>query len=356
MTDKKTRIAIIGCGRISEQHVKGFLDSGKAEIVALVAPRKFRADALVEEFGLEAQWFESHKAMLGSEFDVDAASISAPDYLHEPIVTDCARAGVHVLCEKPLALNAIQAERMRGAVSEAGVHHMVRFNSRFDPTIAWIRHEIRRGRLGRIYHFRSTLCVERTSNPDLPLEWRHERKRGGYGALSDLGCHLLDRAFFVLGSEAGVVQDARGSANIFIPKRRDPETGRTLPVSAYDAAGFSILFEGGVLAHFDVSRFAPGVSTTQIDGGKGSFRLSPSGEIEFHEKRVTDHQRPESEFVKAEVPADFREAGEWNLFGYFVQCIQEDRKPSPSFDDGVRCARVLDAVDRSIREAMSPRH
>jgi len=350
MSNVKTKIAVIGCGRISEEHVKGYLDSNKAEIAALVAPRKVTADALARKFGLQAQWFENHRAMLGSEFDVDAVSVAAPDYLHEDIVTECALAGLHVLCEKPLAVNVVQAERMRGAAIGAGVRHMVRFNSRFDPVVAWIREEVQRGRLGRIYHFRATLCIERMSNPQVPLEWRHERKRGGYGALSDLGSHLIDRAFFILGDQAGPIHRVSGAGHIFVAQRREPATERIRPVTAYDAANFSIQFESGVFAYFDVSRFAPGICMMQIDGEKGSFRVSPFRGLEFYEKRPTDHQRPESEFTQIEVPAEFREGREWNLFACFIDCIREGRDPSPSFDDGVRCARVLDAVDRIIRE------
>ena len=88
----------------------------------------------------------------------------------------------------------------------------------------------------------------------------------------------------------------------------------------------------------------------QVDGEKGSYRLSPFRGLEFYEKHATDHQRAESEFVQVGVPADFREGHDWNLFAHFVDCVQKGVDASPSFEDGVRCARILDAADRSIRE------
>ena len=201
------------------------------------------------------------------------------------------------------------------------------------------------GLIGEVFHFRARLTVSRLSNPDIPLDWRHDRSRGGIGALSDLGAHLVDLARFLLDEECAAVT---GLGNIFIHSRLRADTGERGQVTAYDAASFSGRTRKGAMVNVEVSRFAAGGSTFEVDGSRGSVRFI-DGKLYKWEKETTDHQRPSSEFVPVHVNPDDFEPYETNLYAAFTRCVRTGTPARPDFRDGLICQSVLDAVDESIQ-------
>ncbi len=343
---KTVRIGLIGCGRIAPQHVEGYQKADGVQISALCAPRLERAYALADEYGLQdAKFFTDYRDMIAQTGVVDAVDIMTPDYLHAPITIDCAEAGLHILCEKPMALNTAEASRMYDAVKRAGVIAMVGLGYRFNPAVLIVRRFINEGRIGKISHFRARLTVSRLSNPDIPLEWRQDRARGGSGALSDLGAHLVDLARFLTDDEFAVVT---GLGRIFVKNRVRADTGERGQVTAYDAATFSGMMKGGAMVNIEVSRFAAGGNTFELDGSRGSIRFL-DGRLHKWGKEITDHQKPSSNFVPVDVDSEQFEPYETNLYATFVRCLQTGIQARPDFHDGLICQKVLDAVDDSIR-------
>jgi predicted dehydrogenase len=342
---KTVRIGLIGCGRITSQHVEGYQKADGVQISALCAPRLEKAYALADEYGLQdAEFFTDYRDMIAQKGIVDAVDIMTPDYLHAPITIDCAEAGLHILCEKPMALNAAEASRMCDAVKSAGVIGMVGLGYRFNPAVLIAKRFIDEGRMGEIFHFRARLTVSRLSNPDIPLEWRQDRTKGGSGALSDLGAHLVDLARFLTDDEFAVVT---GLGRIFIKNRVRAGTGERGEVTAYDAAAFNGMMKGGAMVNVEVSRFAAGGNTFELDGNRGSVRFM-DGRLHKWEKEITDHQKPSSDFVPVDVNSEQFEPHETNIYATFARCLQTGIQARPDFQDGLICQRVLDAVDDSI--------
>jgi predicted dehydrogenase len=343
---KTVRIGLIGCGRIAPQHVEGYQKADGVQISALCAPRLEKAYALADEYGLQgAELFADYRDMISKKGIVDAVDIMTPDYLHAPITIDCAEAGLHVLCEKPMALNAAEASRMCDAVKSTGVIGMVGLGYRLNSAVLIAKRFINEGRMGEIFHFRARLTVSRLSNPDIPLEWRQDRTKGGSGALSDLGAHLVDLARFLTDDEFAVVT---GLGGIFVKSRVRADTGKLGEVTAYDAATFSGMMKDGTMVNVEVSRFAAGGNIFELDGSRGSIRFM-DGKLHKWEKEITDHQKPSSEFVDVDVNSEQFEPHETNLYATFVRCIQTGIHAHPDFHDGLICQKVLDAVDDSIR-------
>ena len=108
--------------------------------------------------------------------DIDVVDISAPGFLHEPIAIAAAEAGKHILCEKPLANTLEEARRMLRAVEKAGVLHMVNFNYRRVPAVAFAKRLIDEGRIGKIYHYHAAYFQDWIMDPEFPLVWRLEKK------------------------------------------------------------------------------------------------------------------------------------------------------------------------------------
>jgi len=347
---KTVRIGLIGCGRVAPQHVEGYQQTDGAQIATLCAPRLEKAHALADKYELhDAEFFTDYRDMLAQQNIVDAVDIMTPDYLHAPVVQDCIAAGLPVLCEKPMALDVAEAEKMHSEAKRAGLLTMVGLNYRFNPAVVSAKRLMDEGFIGKPCHFRARLTVSRLSNPDIPLDWRHDRAKGGLGALSDLGAHLVDLARFLLEDEFAVVT---GLGQIFIQKRLNADTGKLGEVTAYDAATFSGKMRSGALVNIEVSRFAAGGNSFEVDGNHGSLRFMDDKLYKWS-KQITDHQKPSSGFEPVNVNSEQFAAYETNIYACFVRCLQTNTPAHPDFYDGVICQKVLDAVDRSIRTGCS---
>lgn len=343
---KTIKIGLIGYGRIAPKHIEGYLSEGGVRIAAICGPRPENAYALAEKYGIrDAEIFSDYREMLARHGIVDAVDIMTPDYLHAEISNECAAAGLHVLCEKPLALNTPQAIQMYDAIKNSGVIGMPGFVYRFNPAVLTVKKLIEEGVIGDIFHFRARITVSRLSNPNIPIEWRQERSKGGYGALSDLGSHLIDLARFLLNDEFAIVS---GLGQVFIKHRRRGETEELAQVTAYEAALFGGEMSKGTMVQIEVSRFAAGSNAFELDGSLGSIRFT-NGVLYRWDKEIVDHQKPLSEFQIVDVNEEHFKPYEIDNYRNFIHCIREGAPPSPNFHDGIICQKVLDAVDESIR-------
>jgi predicted dehydrogenase len=205
-----------------------------------------------------------------------------PNDAHAEPCIAAAKAGKHLLCEKPLGRDAKEAARMLEAAERAGVKHMVAFNYRFVPALRLIRDWIEAGKLGEIYHFRAVYLQEWIIDPKFAMIWRLDKRQAGSGALGDLGAHIIDLARWLVGEPEKV----SAMTKTFI-KQRPVRTGSNVmaDVTVDDAFAAVLEFENGALGTLEASRFAPGRKNGQvieINGSKGSvvFNLERFNELE----------------------------------------------------------------------------
>ncbi|MFD0714421.1 Gfo/Idh/MocA family protein [Paenibacillus sp. GCM10027626] len=335
-----------------------------------------RDQAGVEQARAQFGWEEAATDWreLVARDDIDLIDINAPSDAHKEIALAAAAAGKHVFCEKPLALSLADAKEMLAAAEQAGVKHMVGFNYRFAPAVQLARKLIADGRLGQIYHFRGWFLQDWIVDPDFPLVWRLQKEIAGSGSHGDLGAHLIDMARFLIGEFSEVI----GMSETFIKDRPLPSamTGLSAKgdkdaprgaVTVDDATLFMARFASGALGSIEATRFAPGHRCTnafEINGSKGSikFDFERMNELQVY---FTDDAEDVQGFrrVLATDPAHAYMDAWWpagHTIGYehtfthevheLLQAIKNDRQPSPSFVDGVKCQAVLEAVERSIAE------
>lgn len=205
----------------------------------------------------------------------------APNNLHPEPCIEAARAGKHVLCEKPLARTAREAAAMLEAVEKAGVTHMASFNYRFVPAIRQARQLIESGALGEIYHFRAVYLQEWITDPNFPFTWRLDKKVAGSGALGDLGAHIIDLARHLVGEPRKI----SAMAKTFVKKRPLPGGAGTADIGVDDAFVSLFEFENGAIGTMEASRFCPGRKNHEVfevNGSKGSivFNLERLNELE----------------------------------------------------------------------------
>jgi len=305
--------------------------------------------------------------------DIDVVDICAPSVLHREIAVTAAKAGKHVFCEKPLAMNLEEAREMVMVVESVGVVNAVGFNYRKVPAIALAKQLIEEGAVGRIYHFRGIYSQDWLVDPGFPLAWRLRKKDAGAGASWDLGAHVVDLARYLVGE----IKEVVGSQATFIKQRpvaRIEDGLIAIPgdaigeVDVDDASSFLARFENGAMGLFEVTRYGTGhrnQNRIEIYGSEGSLvwegfprmndllfysRKDPSHIQGFRTIQVGEAIHP---YVGAYYPAG-------HIIGFgetfvnevldFLNAIAEGKQASPNFHDGLRCQEILVAVDLSVQE------
>jgi predicted dehydrogenase len=302
--------------------------------------------------------------------DIDIVDICTPNDSHAEIAIAAAKAGKHILCEKPLARNSAEAQTMVDAVRASGVTNMVAYNYRHTPAVVMAKRLIDQGRVGEILTFRGHYMQDWSADPNTPLSWRFNKSKAGAGALGDIGTHIIDMARFLLGEFAEV----NAVVKTFIGERPE-QTGAFDKLGAADKTGKGpkgrvdvddaimtlIRFTSGVLGSIESSRNAYGRHNWlgfEMQGAKGTI--------------IFDYQRlNELQVMFANDPADavgFRTIysgpnqpyGEslWPVAGLgqgyievksiewfeFLSAVAKGKPASPSFADGLQVARIADAI------------
>ena len=185
---RKARIGIIGVNAIGTVHAEALKKVPEADVVALCDIVQARLDAKAESFGVRRK-FADYKDLLKQD-DIDAVCVCVPNYLHHVITIAALQAGKHVLCEKPMALNARFAQEMVRTAKAAGKKLQIGMVWRQKAESEMIKEYVEKGRLGRIYHMRAVLRRQR-GVPGLG-GWFTTRAMSGGGALIDIAVHYFD--------------------------------------------------------------------------------------------------------------------------------------------------------------------
>ena len=333
--------------------------AGRDEQAVAEAARRYGYD------GYYTDW----RAMLDND-DIQLFDNGGPNDTHADPCILAAERGKHILCEKPLARTADEAQSMVEAVQKAGVKNMVAFNYRFVPAIRQIRKLVDSGLLGKIYHFRAVYLQEWVmAHYELPMIWRLQKSIAGSGALGDLGAHIIDLARYLVGE----IESVSGMTRTFI-EERPWDDGTMGKVDVDDAFTALLEFDNGAIGTVEASRFAAGRKNGQrleINAEKASivFNLERLNELEIF--WVGDEPAEAQGFRNVLVSEPFHPWWEnWWPQGHIIgwehtfvheithllDCIVNDGDVAPigaDFVDGYRNAVICDAI---LESAASGRH
>ena len=339
------RIGMVGAGAVASRvHAPGLRRCPDVEIAAVADPNAEAAAAI------GAPHLYDTPAKLLAEAPVDAVVIAVPNHLHHDVVLEAVAAGKHVLCEKPLAMGAPEAEAMLEAANKAGVVHMTAFTYTFLPATRYLKHLVEQGELGEI---RSVRCAYQMALAGHVLGWRSQTALAGSGVLGDLGSHVIHLVLDL----AGELEALSGWQKRF---RDDPGS------DAEDWISFIGEFASGAVGTFEISRICPGRGADvgenmfiEIYGSKGGAALTMQ-EPRALRLAIGDAGRdPARELERVEIPREYwklpgapRDVDEGDpRWGYrydqaywFVSNIRDGKVREPSFEAGLRTQRVLDAA------------
>ncbi len=355
---------LIGSGFMGRAHALAL--STVATVFDDVAPPRrvlvADADAAAADRAAHSLGFERATGdwqALVADPEIDVVDICTPNHLHFDMASAALRAGKHVHCEKPLALDAAQCEILVALAREAGVVHGVGLNYTANPLLREARDLIAAGEIGEPRAFAGRYFEDYLADPDGPFGWRCERALAGSGVLADLGAHLINLVHFLVGPSRRVLGDLR----TVIGERADP-TGRRRRVENDDIARAVVELDHGVTATLEMSRVAFGYKCGL------SFELFGShGSLSFDQERMNELRLYES--AQPANRAGFRTLlagprhGDYARFcpapghGLGINDLKTieihdliravDGGPSfyPDFGEGLAVQRVIDAIEQS---------
>ena len=152
--DKVLKVGIIGTGWISNQHVTGYIKSGKAEIIAVSDIKEDAANSIIQKYGLSCKYYKDYKELLANE-EIEAVSICAPNRYHSEITVAAANAGKHIMAEKPFVSSPEEAIRSYKAIRDNGIKCAVGYHRRFNPLYQEMKRLRDKGDLGRLFFAQS---------------------------------------------------------------------------------------------------------------------------------------------------------------------------------------------------------
>ena len=324
---KKVRYAVVGAGWISQEaFMPAVAQTGNSEVAAIVSGNLEKAKALAEFHAVPAVYnYDQYDAMLASG-TVDAVYIALPNSQHADYAIRAARAGVHALVEKPLALTAEECKAMIAAADASGVWLMTAYRLHTEPGTVAALELVRSGAIGDPRMFSSVLCFQSDA--------RNHRLQAAHwgGPLQDLGVYCINAARHLFGSEPIEVVAMTGRAD------DDP---RFAEVEETFAA--TLRFPGGRMANFFASFGATLTESYSVHGSKGTLEVSPGYRFETARRLLLTVDGKSTEQIFPHVD---------NFSGqtaYFSDCILNHLRPEADGEEGLADVVIMRALEEAAR-------
>jgi glucose-fructose oxidoreductase len=325
---KQIGYAVVGLGDIALQAVlPAFANAAEnSKLVAVVSGDRGKAQALAQEFHATPYHYDDFRQCLTRD-DVNAAYIALPNSMHCDYTVEAARAGVHVLCEKPMAVTADECRRMIRTCQTNRVKFMVAYRLHFQPANLRAIELVRAGRIGAPKTFSSDFTIK----VDDPEDIRLQRRLGG-GTVYDLGVYAINAARNLFGAEPAQVMAMTS------------RTTRRYGGDVDEGTVALIRFPEEQLVHFHTSFGEEKTSTFTLFGEDGLIRLANA--YTYHAPMTLELVR--GGHVEQE---HFEETDQFAAeIAYFSECIQKDRQAEPSGIEGLQDVRIVEAIYRSARD------
>lgn len=324
------KVAFSGAGYISAIHAKAAGKSKDVELAAVVGRETEKTAALMKSTGIKNHYLSVEQMLKAGR--VDALVVCTPNFLHAPQTIAALKAGVHVMVEKPMAMNAREAERMLEASAQSGATLMVAHNWRFDEEVNWLKGQSKR--LGRIIRTKGYGVHAHWG----PSGWFTERKLAGGGALADMGIHAIDTTRYLLGDPQPASVFARIGA--YYKDFDVDDTGVIL-----------VEWENGTLSYIESGWWQPHMdgpeASTQLYGEKGFGQVYPTLlEIPNTRTRKLDLVSSGYKFPRKEHGAQEMYDAQMK---YFIQCIRSGKTPVPGGLEGWVNMKIVDAAYKSAK-------
>lgn len=330
-SEKKLKVGVIGTGFAGMAHMEGYKNTPEAELIAVCDVDPGRAKEAAQKYGIP-KVFTDYNEMLKLE-ELDAISICLPNKLHMPVAVAALEAKKHVLCEKPLATNAEEAEQMVKAAEKNNRLLAMALNFRYEGRSLTVKKLVEEGLLGEIYYAKTSML--RTNA--IPKGWFHVKSLSGGGPLLDLASHMLDVTWWLMGKPEPVSAFGSTFAKLGVAGKGMGTWGVGYGEGAVDVEDLAvgmIKFKGGQTLVVDVSWAlnGPAVHSCFLFGTEGGAELYPNFNI-YKEPPI---EKPQLEPSKDRI----RE---------FVLNVLNGTESLAPGKDGLIVMKMLDAIYKSAQ-------
>lgn len=343
------RYAVIGTGGIARWHAADFTKQPAVTLVGLSDPNAAGLRAFAESYP-SAGAFPDAEQML-RETHPDVVSICTPNKFHHALTLLALRHGAHVVCEKPMAMTVAEAEAMEAARAAAGKLGAINFSYRNNPAFRFARELVAAGELGRLTRVNAVYLQSFLGAPATSHSWRNDRALAGFGALGDLGVHMIDGVRFITGLDCRRVV---GLAQTLIAEKPDA-AGVPRKITTDTNAAFLAELTGGVLAAFETTQIAPGYGNhfrLELSGERGTLAVHSDHSDELWLRAgptLTKYATWKTDLPLQKLPTDFAGRQPPPSPGAIVHAIRGEPVEFPNFADGVRAQKVLGAILDSMQ-------
>lgn len=342
------RIGVIGTGSISQAHLDAYRNHPEVQLVAVADVNAARAAETARKYNASRSYGSFDELLADPE--IDAVSICTWNNTHAPIAIKAIQAGKHVLVEKPLSLTVEEALEIQEAVRSSDRILQVGFVRRYDPNAQLLNRFAQLGEFGEIYYAKASI-LRRLGNPG---GWFADVARSGGGPLIDIGVHVIDLCWYLMGkpkpvSVSGNVYNKLGNRSnikgLSFYKAADYDASLN---TVEDMANAMIRFENGASLLVDVSftlHASKDETSVKLFGTKGGFEVDPEVKIATEKHDIMLNVVPQTDdkgfnFVRA-----FQEE-----INHFVASVQNGTEPLSPVEDGVAVMKMLRAVYESAEK------
>ena len=358
------RVGIIGFGFMGKTHTYGYrtipLHYGNLPFkIKLVGVCDSSATAAYQaKETLDFEFATTHPDDLLNRSDINVVDVCTPNVFHREMVMKALSAGKNIYCDKPLTSSYEESKEIVNALANSRSINQMALQYRFFPATMRAKELIREGRIGKIMSFRACYLHSGSVDPNKPLGWKQDKKFGGGGVLFDLGSHVLDLIYHLLGEYAGVLAETR----IVYPQRPD-KTGRMIDIEADDLALMLVRMKNGSTGVIEASKIATGANDElrfEIHGDRGAirFNLMDPNWLDFYDNTVPEaplggvkgftriecvqrFYQPGGDFPNSKFSIGWIRSHVHSLYN-FLDCVHTGRPASPSFKEGAYIQHVME--------------
>jgi predicted dehydrogenase len=338
-SDRKVGYCVIGLGRIADHFMRGVAQGSTSKITGLVSGHRDKAERIAAQYGVPTSSIYSYEDMdrMRENKAIDAVYVALPNSMHAEYTIRSAKAGKHVLCEKPMSVTVDEAEQMIAACKAAAVKLMIAYRLHYEPLNLKAVKLIRDGALGQVHTINGSFGFNIS-----PGEWRLTKKLGGAGSLYDVGIYVLNASRYLTGEEPEKFAAFTSTMS---------HDGRFNEVE--ENISWTMRFPSGVVATGGSSYGTVMPGYYRVLGTKGWLQMDPAFNYEGLRLRanystgekdapqvVIDEANPEKDPMHFQREAD-----------HFSECIVQKRTPRSPGEEGLRDMKHMQAIYSSVLNA-----
>lgn len=325
----KIGFAVVGLGHLTvDELLPAFQETERAKCVALVSGSPDKAKQIAAQYGIAEKNIYDYKNYdeLKSNYEVKAIYIVLPNSMHREFTERAAKAGKHILCEKPMATSAEDCEKMIAACKKANVKLMIAYRIQYEQYNRKVREIIKSEKFGKVKLIEGANGQRQSKE----WQWRHDKKLAGGGALPDIGLYCLNTARFLLGEEP-IEVSAQTFSTSNDPRFKEIEENML----------FQMRFPSGVLVNSSTGYDFHQTKRYRVAMQTGWAEMSPGYSYEGLQLKISEHTDESENATEIKMKNQNQFAAE---IDHFADCIMNDKQPFTPGEEGLQDQRIMDAL------------